>query len=63
MPKRGRGKAQTLDPLSLPAELQTALAAVDGHYKQTYHLWAAVGIAVHGLRVAADDLLHLSGLK
>jgi len=39
MPKRGRGKSKTLDPLSLPVELQTALEALYGHYKKTYDLW------------------------
>ncbi len=39
MPKKGRGKAKTLDPLSLPAKLQTALAVLYGHYKETFELW------------------------
>lgn len=39
MPKKGRGKSKTLDPLSLPVELQTALEALYGHYKKTYDLW------------------------
>jgi len=39
MPKKGRGKAKDLDPLSLPVELQTALEALYGHYKKTYDLW------------------------
>ncbi|MEW5959103.1 MAG: BPTD_3080 family restriction endonuclease [Chloroflexota bacterium] len=39
MPKKGRGKSKTLDPLSLPVELQTALEALYGHYKATYDLW------------------------
>jgi len=39
MPKKGRGKAKTLDPLSLPVTLQTALEALYGHYKKTYVLW------------------------
>ncbi len=47
MPKKGRGKAgQTLDPLSLPAELQTALEALYGHYEKTYELWEQAGISV-----------------
>ncbi|MBN1614165.1 MAG: DEAD/DEAH box helicase family protein, partial [Deltaproteobacteria bacterium] len=33
------GKAGSLDPLSLPAELQTALEALYGHYRKTYALW------------------------
>ena len=39
MPKKGRGKSDTLDPLSLPVELQTALDALYGHYKTTFALW------------------------
>ena len=46
MPKKGRGKAKTLDPLSLPVELQTALEALYGHYKKTYQLWKEAGIRV-----------------
>ena len=46
MPKKGRGKAKTLDPLSLPVELQTALEALYGHYKKTYDLWKESGIQV-----------------
>ncbi|MCE5262967.1 MAG: DEAD/DEAH box helicase family protein [Deltaproteobacteria bacterium] len=46
MPKKGRGKAKNLDPLSLPAELQTALEALYGHYKKTYDLWEASKIRI-----------------
>ena len=46
MPKAGRGKAKTLDPLSIPAELQTALEALYGHYAKTYALWQQAGITV-----------------
>ena len=46
MPKRGRGKAGGLDPLSLPVELQTALEALYGHYEKTFELWAKAGIEV-----------------
>src|SRR5712691_11444085 len=46
MPRKGRGKSQTLDPLSLPVELQTALEALYGHYKKTYDLWEAACISV-----------------
>ncbi|MDR2015466.1 MAG: hypothetical protein LBP99_07605 [Azoarcus sp.] len=38
MPKKGRGKANRLDPLSLPVELQTALEALYGHYVIFAHL-------------------------
>ena len=44
MPKKGRGKAKTLDPLSLPVELQTALEALYGHYEKTFDLWEKAGI-------------------
>jgi len=46
MPKKGRGKAKTLDPLSLPTELKTALEALYGHYEKTYNLWQKAGIKV-----------------
>ena len=46
MPKKGRGKAGTLDPLSIPVELQTALQALYGHYAQTFDLWQNAGIVV-----------------
>ena len=46
MPKRGRGKAKALDPLSLPVELQTALEALYGHYEKTFAQWQAAGIEV-----------------
>jgi len=46
MPKKGRGKSSTLDPLSLPAELQTALEALYGHYEKTFDLWEKEGISV-----------------
>jgi type III restriction enzyme len=39
MPKKGRGKSGALDPLELPLELQTALAALYGHYEKTFHVW------------------------
>ena len=46
MPKKGRGKAKNLDPLSLPVELQTALEALYGHYQKTFELWSESGIKV-----------------
>ncbi|GAJ12497.1 unnamed protein product, partial [marine sediment metagenome] len=42
MPKKRRGES-TLDPLSLPTELQTALEALYGHYEKTYELWEKEG--------------------
>jgi len=46
MPRKGRGKADALDPLALPTRLQTALQALYGHYEKTYHLWEKAGIRV-----------------
>lgn len=46
MPKKGRGKAEALDPLALPAPLQTALQALYGHYEKTFKLWQDAGIRV-----------------
>jgi type III restriction enzyme len=46
MPKKGRGRGNQLDPLSIPVELQTALEALYGHYAQTYELWEKSGIKV-----------------
>ncbi len=45
MPPMGRGKAKSLDPLSLPVELQTAFEALYGHYQKTYDLWKQAGIS------------------
>jgi type III restriction enzyme len=46
MPKKGRGKSKTLDPLSIPVELQTALEALYGHYEKTFELWEQAGVNV-----------------
>jgi type III restriction enzyme len=46
MPKKGRGKAGALDPLSLPQLLETALDALYGHYEKTYALWQQAKIDV-----------------
>ncbi len=46
MPKKGRGKAKALDPLSIPVELQTALEALYGHYEATFKLWQEADIPV-----------------
>jgi type III restriction enzyme len=46
MPKKGRGKAASLDPLSLPTKLQTALEALYGHYAKTFELWEQAGVDV-----------------
>lgn len=45
MPKKGRGKSENLDPRDLPPQLQTALEALYGHYKQTFELWAQKKLA------------------
>ncbi|MEX2601222.1 MAG: hypothetical protein WD355_06210, partial [Balneolaceae bacterium] len=46
MPKKGRGKAEGLNPLALPPQLQTALQALYGHYAKTFELWQKEGISV-----------------
>jgi type III restriction enzyme len=46
MPKKGKGKAGTLDPLAIPVELQTALEALYGHYEETFNKWADAKISV-----------------
>jgi len=46
MPKKGRGKAAALDPLSIPAELQTALTALYDHYSRTFQQWQEANISV-----------------
>ncbi len=46
MPKKGRGKNNSLDPLSLPVELQTALEALYGHYEKTFEAWQKAKIKV-----------------
>ena len=37
--------AAALDPAALPAQLQTALEALYGHYVKTFDLWKAAGIS------------------
>src|SRR6266403_3772703 len=46
MPRKGRGKAEDLDPLKLPTRLQTALQALYGHYEKTFKLWEEKKIRV-----------------
>ncbi len=46
MPRAGRRKAGTLDPLRLPLRLQTALDALYGHYETVFHEWKEAGIPV-----------------
>jgi type III restriction enzyme len=46
MPKKGKSKAGVLDPLSIPPQLQTALDALYGHYKETYESWMKAGVRV-----------------
>ena len=46
MPKKGRSKSASLDPLDLPPQLQTALDALYGHYEKTFQLWKESGIRV-----------------
>ena len=47
MPKKGRGASgKSLDPLSLPTELLTALEALYGHYEKVFESWEQAGIGV-----------------
>ncbi|MEX0684303.1 MAG: DEAD/DEAH box helicase family protein [Dehalococcoidia bacterium] len=46
MPKKGRGKVETLDPLSIPPQLQTALDALYGHYAKIFNSWRNAGVRV-----------------
>lgn len=46
LPRGNRRNTQNLDPLSIPPQLQTALQALYGHYKETFELWAQRGIGV-----------------
>jgi len=46
LPRKGRSAGKSLDPLSLPAELSTALEALYGHYQKTFELWENEGIGV-----------------
>ena len=46
LPKKGRRAGKSFDPLSLPAELLTALEALYGHYQKTCELWENEGIGV-----------------
>lgn len=46
MPKKGRSKADSLDPMSLPVTLQTALDVLYGQYQKTYDEWMKAGIDV-----------------
>ena len=45
MPGAGTRK-RSLDPLALPAELQTALEALYGHYEKTFEAWRDAGVRV-----------------
>ena len=46
MPRKGRDKSATLNPLMIPVALQTALEALYGHYEKTFVLWQDAGIEV-----------------
>ncbi len=46
MPKKGRGNAESLDPLNLPPLLQSALDALYGHYEKTHRAWQEADISV-----------------
>jgi hypothetical protein len=46
MPKKGRGRGEDLDPLTLPTRRRTAMRALYGHYEKTLKLCAENGIKV-----------------
>ena len=46
MPRKGRSKTSTLDPLGIPLMLQTALDALYGHYEKIFELWQNENIEV-----------------
>ena len=46
MPKKRRELASNLDALAIPLKLQTALAALYGHYEKTFHAWQGAGLPV-----------------
>ena len=46
MPRAGRRKASTLDPLQIPTKLETALQALYGHYQKIFEQWQDAGIEV-----------------
>src|SRR5262249_7676039 len=46
MPKKGKGKAGELDPMKLPAKLQTALYALYSHYEKEFEEWERAGFGV-----------------
>ncbi|RCW87576.1 BPTD_3080 family restriction endonuclease [Phyllobacterium bourgognense] len=46
MPKKGAGKSGDLDPLKMPAELQTALWSLYSHYQKEFESWKSAGIDV-----------------
>ena len=45
MPKKAKGDSKP-DPHKIPAELQTAITALYGHYEKTYAAWQEAGIGV-----------------
>ncbi len=45
LPRTGARAAGSLDPAALPAQLQTALEALYGHYVKIFESWAAAGIS------------------
>jgi type III restriction enzyme len=55
MPKKRSGKAGSLDPLSLPNELKTALYALYGHYEKTAQAWQQAGITVPPVFIVVCD--------
>lgn len=63
LPKKGRGSSgKSLDPLSLPAELLTALEALYGHYKKTFELWKKADMGVPPVFIVVCNNTSMSEL-
>lgn len=44
LPRSGRAKSGSLDPLKLPVQLISALEALYGHYEKTFYAWMERGL-------------------
>jgi type III restriction enzyme len=71
MPRKGRGRGIAQDPRDLPTELETAIQALYGHYKETFELWETHGVEVPPVFIvvcnntATSKLVHdyIAGFK
>jgi type III restriction enzyme len=63
LPRKGRSKSGPLDPLKIPALLQTALEALYGHYAKTFALWQEAGIGVTASGRTASGCWRTAGWR